>query len=138
MNDFKTSGCNSSHTGDSPYVWNVDSDGGLCVSDAILKPYNLVLDCKDVTFRLKELDITLVENKTKEYLDNIDAITINGIKFVKPKSEGKSDEAELEIGGADLPTVRMLAHELIDVARKALDALDGAEDGEKGKGEENA
>lgn len=37
------------------------------------------------------------------------------------------DEAELEMGGTDLPTVRMLAHELIDVARKALDALGGAE-----------
>ena len=36
------------------------------------------------------------------------------------------DEAELEMGRTDLPTVRMLAHELIDVARKALDALDGA------------
>lgn len=91
MNDFKTCGCNPSHTGDSPYVWNVDSGGGLCVSDAILKPYNLVLDCKDVTFRLKELDITLVESKMREYLDNIDAITINGIKFVKLESEGKSE-----------------------------------------------
>ena len=91
MNDFKTSGCNPSHTGDSPYVWNIESDGGLCVSDAILKPYNVVLDCKDVTFRLKELDITLVESKMKEYLDNIDAITINGIKFVKPESEGKTE-----------------------------------------------
>lgn len=48
------------------------------------------------------------------------------------------DEAELEMGGTDLPTVRMLAHELIDVARKALDALDGEESGEKGKSEENA
>ena len=91
MNDFKTSGCNPSHTGDSPYVWNIKSDGGLCVSDAILKSYNVVLDCKDVTFRLKELDITLVESKMKEYLDNIDAITINGIKFVKPESEGKTE-----------------------------------------------
>ena len=36
------------------------------------------------------------------------------------------DEAELEEGRTDLPTVRMLAHELIDVAQKALDALDGA------------
>lgn len=48
------------------------------------------------------------------------------------------DEAELEMGGTDLPTVRMLARELIGIAQKALDALDGAEDGEKGKGEENA
>ena len=92
MNDFKTCGCKPSYTDISPYVWNVDSGGGLCVSDAILKPYNLVLDCKDVTFMLKELDITLVESKMKEYLDNIDAITINGIKFVKPASEGKGNE----------------------------------------------
>ena len=91
MNDFKTSGCNPSHTGDSPYVWNVDSCGGLCVSDAILNPYNLVLDCKDVTFRLKELDITLVESKMKEYLDNIGAITINGIKFIKVESDGTNE-----------------------------------------------
>ena len=83
MNDFKTCGCKPSDTSYSSYVWNLDSGGGLCVSDAILKPYNVVLDCKDVTFRLKELDITLVESKMKEYLDNIDAITINGIKFIK-------------------------------------------------------
>ena len=91
MNDFKTSGCNPSHTGDSPYVWNIESNGGLSFSDSMIKSYNLVLDCKDVTFRLKELDITLVESKMKEYLDNIDAITINGIKFVKPASEGKNE-----------------------------------------------
>ena len=35
------------------------------------------------------------------------------------------DEAELMEGGTGLPTVRALAHELIDVARKALDALGG-------------
>ena len=83
MNDFKTSGCKSSYTSNSPYVWNVDSGGGLCVSDAILQHYNLVLDCKDVTFRLNELDITLTESKTKEYLDNISTLIINGIKFIK-------------------------------------------------------
>ena len=83
MNDFKTSGCKSSYTSNSPYVWNVDSGGGLCVSDAILKHYNLVLDCKDVTFKLNELDITLTESKTKEYLDNISTLIINDIKFIK-------------------------------------------------------
>ena len=36
------------------------------------------------------------------------------------------DEAELEMGRTDLPTVRMLARELIGIAQKALDALDGA------------
>ena len=91
MNDFKTCGCKPSHTDYPPYIWNVDSGGGLCFSDAILKPYNLTLDCKDVTFRLNELDITLTESKTKEYLDNISTLTINGIKFIKPKSEGKSE-----------------------------------------------
>ena len=83
MNDFKTSGCKPSDTSYSPYIWNMDSHGGLCVSDAILKPYNVVLDCKDVTFRLNELDITLAESKTKEYLNNISTLTINGIKFIK-------------------------------------------------------
>lgn len=34
------------------------------------------------------------------------------------------DEAELREGGTSLPTVRLLAHELIGVAQKALDALD--------------
>ena len=83
MNDFKTSGCKPSDTSYSPYVWNMDSGGGLCVSDAILQPYNVVLDCKDVTFRLNELDITLTESKMKEYLGSISTLTINGIKFIK-------------------------------------------------------
>ena len=87
MNDFKTCGCKPSYTDISPYVWNVDAHGGLCVSDAILNRYNLTLDCKDVTFRLKELDITLTESKMKEYLDNISTLTINGIKFIKVESE---------------------------------------------------
>ena len=87
MNDFKTSGCNPPHTGDSPYVWNIESNGGLSFSDSMIKSYNLVLDCKDVTFRLKELDITLVESKMKEYLDNISTLIINGIKFIKVESE---------------------------------------------------
>ena len=86
MNDFKTCGCKPSYTDISPYVWNVDSHGGLCVSD-ILKRYNVVIDCKDITFRLKELDITLTESKMKEYLDNISTLTINGIKFIKVESE---------------------------------------------------
>lgn len=36
------------------------------------------------------------------------------------------DEAELEMGRTDLSTVRTLARELIGIAQKALDALDGA------------
>lgn len=39
-----------------------------------------------------------------------------------------NEEAELKTGGTDLPTVRQLAHELIDVAEKALAALDGTKE----------
>lgn len=42
-------------------------------------PYGLVINCKSVTFNLKELDIKL----DKQYLDEIDTIIINGIMFVK-------------------------------------------------------
>ena len=35
-----------------------------------------------------------------------------------------SEEAELAMGRTDLPTVRQLAHELIDIAEKALAALE--------------
>ena len=35
-----------------------------------------------------------------------------------------SEEAELAMGSTDLPTVRQLAHELIDIAEKALAALE--------------
>lgn len=38
-----------------------------------------------------------------------------------------NEEAELAMGGTDLPTVRQLAHELIDIAEKALAALEGRE-----------
>ena len=34
-----------------------------------------------------------------------------------------TEEAELAMGNTDLPTVRQLAHELIDIAEKALAAL---------------
>ena len=39
------------------------------------------------------------------------------------------DEAELTEGGTNLPTVRLLAHELISVAQKALGALDASDKG---------
>lgn len=89
MNDFKTSGCKPSDTSYSPYVWNIESDGGLRFtdSDSIAKSCRVVLDCEDVTFRLKELEINLDAKKTKEYLDNIGALVINGVKFVKLESE---------------------------------------------------
>ena len=38
-----------------------------------------------------------------------------------------SEEAELAMGSTDLPTVRQLAHELIDIAEKALAALEREE-----------
>lgn len=39
-----------------------------------------------------------------------------------------NEEAELAMGGTDLPTVRQLAHELIDIAEKALAALEKGEE----------
>lgn len=39
-----------------------------------------------------------------------------------------TEEAELAMGNTDLPTVRQLAHELIDIAEKALAALEGGEE----------
>lgn len=39
-----------------------------------------------------------------------------------------NEEAELAMGGTDLPTVRQLAHELIDIAEKTLAALEKGEE----------
>lgn len=39
-----------------------------------------------------------------------------------------SEEAELAMGNTDLPMVRQLAHELIDIAEKALAALERGEE----------
>lgn len=39
-----------------------------------------------------------------------------------------SEEAELAMGSTDLPMVRQLAHELIDIAEKALAALEKGEE----------
>lgn len=79
MNDFKTSECKPLHTGDS----------ATSLSDLVVKPVKLIIDCNGVTFSLKELsvDIALDEEQLKKYLDNIDALTINGMKFVKVGSE---------------------------------------------------
>ena len=45
----------------------------------------MIINCNGVTFSLKQLsiDIALDEGQLKKYLDNIDALTINGMKFVK-------------------------------------------------------
>lgn len=79
MNDFKTSGCKPSYTGDpSPIL-------GLSLSESFAISPHLIIDCNGVTFSLKELsiDIALDEGQLKKYLDNIDALIINGMKFVK-------------------------------------------------------
>lgn len=39
-----------------------------------------------------------------------------------------TEEAELAMGSTDLPMVRQLAHELIDIAGKALTALEKGEE----------
>ena len=64
MNDFKTCGCDPAKA-----PLTVDAPG----------PYGMVINCKSVTFNLKELDIKLDE----QYLDEIDTLIINGIAFVK-------------------------------------------------------
>ena len=78
MSDFKTCGVNISYTGVSPYTFGGES--GLCFNTDSL---SLVLDCKDVTFKLDELDINLNSSNTKQYLDDIDTLVINGIEFIK-------------------------------------------------------
>lgn len=64
MNDSKTCGCDPAQA-----PLTVDAPG----------PYGLVINCKSVTFNLKELDIKLDE----QYLNEIDTLIINGIAFVK-------------------------------------------------------
>lgn len=64
MSDSKTYGCNPAQAPPT-----VDAPG----------PYGLVINCKSVTFNIKELEIKL----GKQYLDEIDTLIINGIAFVK-------------------------------------------------------
>ena len=64
MSDSKTCGCDPAKA-----PLTVDAPG----------PYGLVINCKSVTFNLKEFDIKL----DKQYLDGIDTLIINGIAFVK-------------------------------------------------------
>lgn len=69
MDDLKTSWCKPS-----------------CTYDPLtIKPVSIIIDCNGVTFSLKELsiDIALDERQLIKYLGNIDALTINGMKFVK-------------------------------------------------------
>lgn len=97
MNDFKTSGCwvagtsaglpdgynsTSASLPDGCYI--MPQDGLRFVdSDCITKSNHVVLDCDGVTFKLKELDINLTSKELMAYLDAIDTLTINGIKFIK-------------------------------------------------------
>ena len=69
MDDLKNSWCKPSCIYDLPTI----------------KPVSIIIDCNGVTFSLKELsiDIALDEGQLIKYLDNIDALTINGMKFVK-------------------------------------------------------
>lgn len=64
MNDLKTCGCDPAKA-----PLTVDAPG----------PYSLVINCKSVTFNLKEFEIKL----DKQYLDDIDTLIINGVVFVK-------------------------------------------------------
>lgn len=82
MNDFKTCGCKPIQTS-----LDVGDASSLCFSDSFALPRGVVLNCKNVTFRLKELEINISESKMKVYLDNIDTLTINGVKFIKLESE---------------------------------------------------
>lgn len=79
MNDFKTSGCKPSYTGDSSSILSLPLSESFAISP------RLIIDCNGVTFSLKELDIDIAldEGQLKKYLDNIDALIINGMKFVK-------------------------------------------------------
>lgn len=60
-----------------------------------------------------------------------DVLTLIGLLRELTKEDSKilaaitCDEAELTEGGTGLPTVRALAHELIDLAERALEALGG-------------
>ena len=82
MNDFKTSGCKHIRT-------DLTIDNGYCFSSSFAKPRGLTIDCTDVTFRLKEADINLNAKALTAYLDAIDALTVNGVKFIKLESGGE-------------------------------------------------
>lgn len=82
MNDFKTCGCKQIESPMASY-----DASGCCFSSSFTKPLGLTLDCTDVTFKLKEVDIDLNTKALTTYLDAIDTLTINGVKFIKLESE---------------------------------------------------
>lgn len=84
MNDFKTCGCKPIESSMDSY----DSSGHF-FSSSFANPRGLTLDCTDVTFRLKELDINLNTKELTTYLDAIDTLTVNGVKFIKLENGGK-------------------------------------------------
>ena len=82
MNDFKTCGCKPIESPMASY-----DSSGFCFSSSFAKPLSLTIDCTDVTFKLKEVDIDLNTNALTTYLNTIDTLTINGVKFIKLESE---------------------------------------------------
>ena len=82
MNDFKTCGCKPIESPMASY-----DASGCCFSSSFAKPLSLIIDCTDVTFKLNEVDIDLNANALTTYLNTIDTLTINGIKFIKLESE---------------------------------------------------
>ena len=82
MNDFKTCGCKPIESSTDSY-----DASGFCFSSSFAKPLGLTIDCTDVTFKLKEVDIDLNTNALTTYLNTIDTLTINGVKFIKLESE---------------------------------------------------
>ena len=82
MNDFKTCGCKPIESSTASY-----DASGFCFSSSFSKPISLTIDCTDVTLKLKEVDIDLNANALTTYLNTIDTLTINGVKFIKLESE---------------------------------------------------
>ncbi len=65
---------------------DLEINDGHFFSSSFAKPLGLTLDCTDVTFRLKEADINLNTKALTTYLDSIDTMTVNGVKFIKLES----------------------------------------------------
>lgn len=72
-----------------------------------------------------------MENEKPSRASSGDVLTLIRLLREIMKEDAKTlaaitcDEAELMEGGTGLPTVRALAHELIDLAERALEALGG-------------
>lgn len=68
-------------------LYVVFDDPSAATSGGLLdaKDPKIYIDCKGVTFKLKELgvDIDMDEAKLRKLLDETDALVINGVKFAK-------------------------------------------------------